>query len=295
MQHCVFHNRQTALIKALEGIDVRSIILQSPDKGEKKSIFLPKVRKNAVLAGQQYTPRFILVPISSPSKAEYHPMLVEIIADITCPWCFIGLKRLQQALAMRPSYDPTFVWRPFLLNPDLLEGAIDRKQYLSRVFGSESRIQQFQEAIDTAGRAVGIPFDFLKADFTPSSLRPHRFILFAARQVCPLIAADTLYSAFFTEGHNIGEVSPLLTLAGRLGLDINAVEEHLTSDRGAQTVLDENAKIHRLGVNGVPSYVFGKRNIISGAQEPQTLVNMLDFNNTAEKLEQNNDERPQWA
>lgn len=220
---------------------------------------------------------------------------MEIIADITCPWCFIGLKRFLKALELRPQYDPTFQWRPFLLNPELEDGLIDRADYLSRVFGSESRVQQFQDAIDAAGVAVGIPFDFTKTNFTPSSLAPHRFITYASAKVCPLTVAERLYTVYFVDGRNIGDVDVLVEEAERLGMDSVKTREYLIGDRGKQAVLDENAKIQRLGVNGVPSFVFGKRNVISGAQEPETLVGMLDFNAVSKRLEENNDERPQWA
>ncbi|MBC8445135.1 MAG: DsbA family oxidoreductase [Rhodospirillaceae bacterium] len=222
-------------------------------------------------------------------------MLVEIIADITCPWCFIGLKRLQRALALRPTYNPTFQWRPFLLNPDLHDGSVNRHHYLTRVFGSESRIQQFQNAVDTAGIAVGIAFNFQSADFTPSSINAHRLISYASGQISPLIVAEMLFEAYFVDGKNIGTPEVLISLASALGLAPDDTRVFLESDEGKQAVFDENTKIHRLGVNGVPAFVFGKRNIISGAQEPQALVNVLDFLSTAEQLEQNDEENSHEA
>lgn len=222
-------------------------------------------------------------------------MFVEVIADITCPWCFIGLRRFLQAVKQRPRYTPSYVWRPFLLNPDLEEGVIDRNDYLNRVFGSESRVQQFQAAIDSAGASVDIAFDFDAIDFTPSSLPPHRFISYASATICPLVAAEKLYSSYFEKGRNISDHNVLVDIVDELALDSHEADDYLKSDRGRQAVLDESLKIHRLGVNGVPSFVFGKRNVISGAQEPQTLLNMLDFTAVSKKLEENNDERPQWA
>ncbi len=217
-------------------------------------------------------------------------MLVEIIADITCPWCFIGLKRLQQALALRPSYGPTFQWRPFLLSPDLHDGSIDRHHYLTRVFGNESRIQQFQSAIDTAGTTVGIPFNFQNANFTPSSINAHRLILYASGHMSSLVVAEILFEAYFVDGRNIGELDTLTSLASTLGLNSDDARAYLESERGKQDVIEENTKIHRLGVNGVPAFVFEKRNIISGAQEPQALVNVLDFIATSERLERGDEE-----
>ncbi|NQV45587.1 MAG: DsbA family oxidoreductase [Rhodospirillales bacterium] len=216
-------------------------------------------------------------------------MLIEIIADITCPWCYIGLKRLRSALALRPSYNPTFLWRPFLLNPELRDGSIDRHHYLTRVFGSESRIQQFQDAVETAGNAVNIPFNFETADITPSSVNAHRFIAYAGGLVNPVILADALFSAYFVDGKDIGSADVIASVAKPFGFKAKEAKEFIEGSLGRQDVLDENAKIHRLGINGVPAFVFAKRNIISGAQEPEALVNVLDFVVTAERLEQDDD------
>lgn len=216
-------------------------------------------------------------------------MLIEIIADITCPWCYIGMKRLVSALEMRPEYAPAFVWRPFLLNPDLQDGSIERYHYLTRVFGSESRIQQFQNAVDAAGEASGIPFDFEKVGFTPSSLNAHRMIAYAADHISPVILAERLFKAYFVDGEDIGSIDTLVHLGEELGLNRKNLRVFLESERGRQQVLDENVKIHRLGINGVPAFVFGKRNIMSGAQEPNALLNVLDFIAMSENLEEKQD------
>ncbi len=213
-------------------------------------------------------------------------MQIEIIADITCPWCYIGLKRLISAIDMRPNYQTAFTWRPFLLNPDLQDGSVERYYYLSRVFGNESRIQQFQSAVDSAGEATGIPFDFEKIDFTPSSLNAHRLIDFASDQISPVIAAEHLFRSYFIDGEDIGAVDTLVRLGKEIGLNSKRLRAYLVSDRGRQQVLDENVKIHRLGVNGVPAFVFGKRNIMSGAQEPNALLNVLDYIAVSERIEE---------
>lgn len=296
MQHCIFYNRQSAFkFWSWKAITVAGLYYNHLSRGKKIRLFQTKLQVRVVPAGLEGASRSILIPSDTIENDIFSSMFVEIIADITCPWCFIGLKRFQNALKLRPHYSPAFQWRPFLLNPDLQEGAIARQEYLNRVFGSESRVLQFQEAINAAGTAVGIPFDFEKADYTPSSVLPHRFLLYAGRQTCPLAAADTLYTAFFVNGRNIGELSILVQIAEQIGLDPDMTLEYLESDRDHQSVLEENTRVHRLGVNGVPSFVFGKRNIISGAQEPQTLVNMLDFMATAQRLEEKNEESAEWV
>jgi predicted DsbA family dithiol-disulfide isomerase len=203
-------------------------------------------------------------------------MQIEIIADVTCPWCFVGLKRLKAALGERPDLPTKTLWRPFLLNPDLQDGVTDRIQYLSRMFGSESRIQQFYEAIDSAGLTTGIPFS-PDVDFTPSSINAHRLITMAETTGQHAEIAEELFYAYFVEGLDIADISVLAVIAAENGLDSDSVTEFLHSDDARNTVFEENARIHRLGINGVPSFVFDERNIVSGAQEVQTLVHILDY------------------
>jgi predicted DsbA family dithiol-disulfide isomerase len=204
-------------------------------------------------------------------------MQVDVIADVTCPWCFIGLKRFMQSLALRPEYPVDLVWRPFLLNPELREGTIDRMRYLERVFGSKTRIKQFYEAIGEAGKTVGIAFDIEYAELTPSSINAHSLILFAGRYGLAIEMAEAVYMAHFVDALDIGDRNVLVGLAEQLSLDTEQVLSVLENEIRHDVIIDENARIHRLGINGVPSFIFAGKNIISGAQEPETLLHMIDL------------------
>ncbi len=203
-------------------------------------------------------------------------MNIDIIADVTCPWCFVGLKRLRAALGQRPHLPIHLVWRPFLLNPDLHEGITDRIRYLNKMFGSESRIQQFHEAVDSAGLTSGIPFS-ANVDFTPSSINAHRLILLASAMGLLEDIAEEIFYAYFVEGRDIADVEVLAYIASENGMDSNDTRDFLNSDEKHDLIFEENARIHRLGINGVPSFVFAGKNVVSGAQEVITLVHILDF------------------
>ena len=106
-------------------------------------------------------------------------MEVQIIFDTVCPWCYIGKRRMEKALALRPHVDANLVWRPFLLNKEIPLGGIDRTAYLIRKFGSEARVRRIYGAIAQAGESVDIEFAFNRIDRTPNSVDSHRLIRFA--------------------------------------------------------------------------------------------------------------------
>ena len=203
-------------------------------------------------------------------------MDIEIIYDTVCPWCYIGKRRLDQALALRPDIEITAHWRPFLLNPELPSDGVDRTAYLVKKFGSETRVRRIYGAIGEAGQSVEIDFAFDRIQKTPNSIDSHRLVKYTARNGNADALVEALFVAYFVHGLDIGETSVLLDIGTRHGLDRKDLERYLLSDEDHDAVTQDNARAHRLGVNGVPSFVFSGPMVISGAQEPQILARMLD-------------------
>ncbi|MEQ8226661.1 MAG: DsbA family oxidoreductase [Rhodospirillales bacterium] len=203
-------------------------------------------------------------------------MDIEIIYDTVCPWCYIGKRRLDQALALRPDIEITAHWRPFLLNPELPPDGVDRTAYLVKKFGSETRVRRIYGAIGEAGQSVEIDFAFDRIQKTPNSVDSHRLVKYTARDGNADALVEALFVAYFVHGLDIGETSVLLDIGARHGLDRKDLERYLLSDEDHDAVTQDNARAHRLGVNGVPSFVFSGPMVISGAQEPQILARMLD-------------------
>ncbi len=204
-------------------------------------------------------------------------MDIEIIYDTVCPWCYIGKRRLDQALALRPNLNVTTHWRPFLLNPELPPDGVDRTAYLVKKFGSETRVRRIYGAIGEAGQSVEIDFAFERIQKTPNSVDSHRLVKYAARHGAAADAVvEALFVAYFVHGLDIGEEQVLLDIGARHGLDEADLRTYLAGDTDLEAVTQDNARAHRLGVNGVPSFVFTGPMVISGAQEPQILARMLD-------------------
>jgi len=203
-------------------------------------------------------------------------MDIQVIFDTVCPWCYIGKRRIEQALALRPHADARLVWRPFLLNREIPADGIDRTAYLIRKFGSEARVRRIYGAIAQAGESVDIDFAFDRIDRTPNSVDSHRLIRFALAAGCDESIVEHLFFDYFIHGVDIGRRDVLVGIGERVGLDVDTLVSYLDGGEDIDFVYDENTRAHRMGINGVPAYVFNNRMVISGAQEPQILARMID-------------------
>ncbi len=210
-------------------------------------------------------------------------MLIDFIFDPVCPWCYIGKRRLEGALALRPGAEAAIRWRPFLLNPEMPPEGIDRTAYLIKKFGSEARVSRVYGAINETGQSVEIDFEFDDISHTPSSVNAHRLVRFAERSGKGAEAVEALFFAYFIETRNIGQTEVLASIGADLGLDAQEVSAYLAGDDDVVQIYQENAGAHRLGINGVPAFVFNDRMAVSGAQEPPVLARVIDAALAAER------------
>ena len=196
--------------------------------------------------------------------------------DLICPWCYLGVRRLRRALRARPDIIPELLWRPFLLNPDIPPNGVSRAEFVARKFGGEDRARRLQNALTDLGRAEGIGFRFDLMGRVPSSINAHRLVRYAVREGLGEIMVEALFYAYFADGADIGDAIRLATVAGRVGLDPHAALAFLRSGEEAEAVHTENLRAHRLGINGVPCFIFAGQQAIAGAQEPEVLERLLD-------------------
>jgi predicted DsbA family dithiol-disulfide isomerase len=203
-------------------------------------------------------------------------MLIDVIFDASCPWCYIGKRQLEKALSMRPGLDVRRRWWPFLLNPDMPAEGIDRTGYLIRKFGSEVRVARIFGAIAHVGQSVEIPFAFERIRRTPNTVNAHRLVRFAGNHGLAEFAVEALFQSHFVKGRDIGNSDVLAGIGEEIGLPGAVVRRYLLSDTDVAAVHADNARAHRLGINGVPAFVFQETFVICGAQEPIVLARMLD-------------------
>jgi predicted DsbA family dithiol-disulfide isomerase len=204
---------------------------------------------------------------------------IDVISDVVCPWCYIGQRRLVEALARLPHDDDArrapIRWHPFQLNPDLPRQGVPRKTYLEDKFGGPERAAQIYARVAAAGATVGIPFAFERILRQPNTRDAHRLIAWAQERGDASDLVDRLFRAYFIEGRGIGEHEVLATIAGEAGFDSAAARSYLDSDEGADAIALMDERAREIGVQGVPFFIFNQHIAVSGAQEPDVLLDAI--------------------
>ncbi|MCX5724860.1 MAG: DsbA family oxidoreductase [Nitrospirae bacterium] len=201
---------------------------------------------------------------------------IDVYSDVICPWCFIGKRRLEQALEeMRPAQAVQVKWRPFELNPTMPKGGMDRRSYLEAKFGGAASLKTMEERVAQAGEAEGIEFAFDRIALTPNTFDAHRLIWFAGQQGCQDKVVEALFFSYFTEGRDIGNLDSLTEVAVDGGLNREEVLTFLSSDKAVQEVRAEEANGQRFGIRGVPYFLLNGSLSISGAQPPDIILSAL--------------------
>src|SRR5690242_5849150 len=203
-------------------------------------------------------------------------MLIELYADIACPWCYIGERRLAEALAQRPDIEVERRWRPFQLQPDLPPQGLPWADFVPAKFGGAAQAERIFARVAQAGAPDGIDFRFDRVATAPNTMDAHRLVLFAAEHGQEWPMADALYAAHFTEGRDLNDRDQLVAVAGSVGLDGAEVRAYLDSDAGIAEVAASQEQAERLGITGVPFYVIDGRYGLSGAQPVEVFVRALD-------------------
>jgi predicted DsbA family dithiol-disulfide isomerase len=198
---------------------------------------------------------------------------IEIISDVVCPWCYIGKRRLEAALS-RAGAQVEVTWRPFQLNPGLPQEGMEREAYVRRKFGAAG--PGLYARVGAVGAAVGIPFAFERIARQPNTLAAHQLIALAAPGAQQDAMVETLFRAYFLEGADLTSHSVLTALAARAGLDPTAAQACLEDEAARQAVVEADGAARDLGVEGVPFFIFGRRLAVSGAQEPEVLVQAIE-------------------
>ncbi len=203
-------------------------------------------------------------------------MQIDIVSDTICPWCFIGKRRLEHAIERRADIDFDVHWRPYRLDPTVPRQGLQRKAYLSAKFGDGPEVAQRGKAIRLLGEKENIAFDFGRIARTPNTTDSHRLILWAGAAGIQNRIVEAIFSAYFEEGRDIGDPAVLEWIAAQAGLDGDLVRKLLAEGADIELVEREDALAHRMGIQGVPTFIFANKYLVSGAQEPETLLNIIE-------------------
>ena len=203
---------------------------------------------------------------------------IEMVSDLVCPWCWVGLRRLKGALELVPELEVEILFRPFELDPTIPAGGTDYKAYMKQKFGSDQskdRANQMRGALIQYGEELGIPFDFERITWRPISFFAHRLVRWAQGQNLGMAAKEALFEAFFAKGEDIGDHEVLVTVAARIGLDSNLVSDLLAGDADVERIREEQNLFRQMGISGVPTFIAHRQIAVQGAESAEKLARFL--------------------
>ncbi len=205
-------------------------------------------------------------------------LVIEMVSDIVCPWCWLGKRRLDAAIAMVSDLDVKVVFRPYELDPTIPAAGVDYKDYMRQRFGSDAgkeRSNTMRQALIDYGEAEGIPYRFDAITRRPNSFNAHRVVRWAQGQDKGGAAKEALFRAFFSEGRDIGDPAVLVDVAGEIGLDPVIVADLLPTDADVANVRAEADMFRDMGISGVPTYIAARRVAVQGAESAEKLARFL--------------------
>lgn len=204
-------------------------------------------------------------------------MQIEIIADTICPWCFIGKRRFERALAMRAQDNLHVVWLPYQLNPTMPPEGMERKSYLAAKFGGPERAERQNERLCQTGKEEGIDFNFAAIKRTPNTVDSHRLVHFAGLAGRQEAIVEALFRGFFFDGLDIGNLEVLAEIGAANGLNRNDLNRYLRSDDDRTHIQALDEKARQAGITGVPCYVVDGKFAVSGAQSPEIFHQIFEL------------------
>jgi predicted DsbA family dithiol-disulfide isomerase len=210
----------------------------------------------------------------APNGAE--TLTIDVVSDVVCPWCFIGKRRLEKAIAMKPDIAVAVRWHPFFLNPWIPREGVDRKTYLETKFGSADRYDAIAQRVAAAAAAEGLTYATGKIGRQPNTLDCHRLILWAQSMGDPSAMKQRLMDLYFTEGADLTDRETLVRAARECGLDGERIRQLLDSDADVDVVEQQAQSAKEAGIEGVPCFIFGGALAVSGAQAPEYLASTIE-------------------
>ena len=212
-----------------------------------------------------------------PTKTPKQTIQVDIVSDIVCPWCWLGVRYFQKA-AKQSKHDVNLTWRPYMLDPTIPEEGTPYSAYMKQKFGNgpSNRFKAMRESLEAQGPTLGIDFKFDDIPMRPNTLNAHRLLKWAQGQDLGDAASDALFRTFFTDLKDVGDHAILKEIAEEIGLDAELVEELLMKEDDKNTVREEIMYFRNLGVNGVPCFIYNGQFAVQGAQPAEAHLKALE-------------------
>ena len=212
------------------------------------------------------------------SKAADATMIsIDLFSDPICPWCYIGKRRLEEALAIRSDIRVEIEWHGFQLNPMMPHDGMSRSDYLSLKFGNPDNARRLYKNIEGVGQQAGIAFNFERIEVTPNTVNAHQLIRLAGQFGFQNDVVERLFAAYFIDGENIGDIMTLASIGDAAGIDRVAAQTFLESGEDIEAVKSDDMQARQLGIQGVPFFILDHQYAVSGAQEPEAFYPLFDL------------------
>jgi predicted DsbA family dithiol-disulfide isomerase len=199
---------------------------------------------------------------------------VDVVSDVICPWCFLGKRRLDRAIGLLDDIKVDVNWRPFFLDPTIPKEGMSRRAYMENKFGAE-RLKTIHDPLIAAGKEDGVPYAFDRITRTPNTMDAHRIISWNHDAGKQHDVVERLFMAYFSLGLDIGDRAVLVKIAGDAGMDKADVAEKLESGTDVDVVNAEVERAYRMGVTGVPCFIFAQKQGLMGAQPAEVLADAI--------------------
>ena len=202
-------------------------------------------------------------------------MKIDIVSDTICPWCWVGKRRLENALTSRPDLDVEIVWHPYQLNPATPKEGVDRKDYLREKFGTETYPEQMLSALVEAGEAIGIDFQFTEMNRVPNTIDSHKVLCWAREFGHQDALAEILFRRYFIDSEDIGDIDTLAAAAAEVGMDADLVRGQLSDNTDDESVRAEAQYASQMGISGVPTFIVDNKYAVQGAQTADVFLQIF--------------------
>lgn len=203
------------------------------------------------------------------------PLKIDVVSDVVCPWCYIGKKRIESALAMVPDVPVEVQWRPFFLNPWVPREGMSRADYLTAKFGSVDAYKDIAQRVVTAASEEGLSYHPERVQRQPNTIDCHRLIHWAAAKGKAAEMKQRLMELYFRDGGDLTDTDVLVQAAADCGLDPDDVRRRLATDEDVALISGHAQEASDKGISGVPTFVFAQKYAVSGAQAPELLARAI--------------------
>lgn len=210
---------------------------------------------------------------ASPAPLGAHPLPIEIVSDFVCPWCLIGTRRLELALASLPELTTSWTYRPFQLDPSTPPEGVDLRDRLRRKYGDPEPLFR---RVEVAARESGVELDFEKVRRGVSTLRAHTLARVAIEKGTQRAFARDVFEAYFVEGRDISAMDVLVEVSSRHGFTREEAIQVLESPDALDQTREEARAAAEAGITGVPFVVIDQRFAVPGAQPPDVFKRAVE-------------------